>query len=301
MSCSAPAHLHPVGEVSSSKSEGGRRAPLGQVSGVVQGSWAQQWCCGWLQAPGSGQLLCSSDTSSAAPGSPQPLSRTCYLEVLLSELDLLRWYVVMYHRQMKRPAGGRWHGHGCRLPHCHSGRMKSGKLASPHRFPSPRPPSLPRCSPLTLQGVEDREEVELGDEKDAEAEEGQAPGGSQQAGEPQHRCPVPPRLPLLALDPPQHYYHGRQHQRVEEQDEASVAEGDKVGQPAGEPAPDRETPMWRQGPVPITQGLGVWQGLVVEGGREGCGHPRSPHGAGRWGIYGGKMPLKLPKAHSIQL
>lgn len=284
MSRSAPAHLHPVGEVNSSKNEGGSRDPLSQVSGMVQGSWARQRCCGWVQAPGSGQLLCSSHTSSAAPGCPQPLSRTCYLEVLLSELDLLRRYVVTYHREMKRPAGGRWHGRSCRLPHRHSGRMKSGKLASPQQFPSPRPPSLPTCSPLTLQGVEDSEEVELGDEKDAKAEEGQPPGGSQQAGEPQHRCPVPSRLPLLALDPPQHCYHGHQHQHVEEQDEASIAEGDAVGQPAGEPAPDRETLVWRRGPVPLTQGLGVWQGLVVEGGWEGCSHPRSPHGAGRWGI-----------------
>jgi len=100
-----------------------------------------------------------------------------------------------------------------------------------------RPPEPPRCSPPTLQGVEDGEEVELGDKEDAKAGEGQAPGGAQQTGEPQHGHPVPPGLAPLPPDAPQDRHHPRQHQHVEEQDEAGVAERGIMDRRAGEPAP----------------------------------------------------------------
>lgn len=112
-----------------------------------------------------------------------------------------------------------------RAPQCHAGRTREPPpLQNPTRV-------------LTLQGVEDSEEVELGHEDHAKGTEGRAPGGAQQAGEPQHRHPVPPRPPLLLPCLPQHHHHGHQHQHVEQQDEASIAQGHVVGGRAGEPAP----------------------------------------------------------------
>lgn len=118
---------------------------------------------------------------------------------------------------------------------------------------------------LTLQGVEDGEEVELGHEEHAKGTEGRAPRGAQQAGEPQHRHPVLPRPLLLLLPcPPQHRHHGHQHQHVEQQDEASIAQGYVVGGRAGEPAPggDEGQPC----PNPGRPGVhGLMESLEVHG------------------------------------
>lgn len=119
-----------------------------------------------------------------------------------------------------------------------------------------------KYSPLTLQGVEDGEEVELGNKEDAEMEEDQAPGGAQQAGEPQHRHPVLPRLPLQLLGPSQDHHHPHQHHRVEEQDEASIQKGGVMRQPAGEPAPGREESLGDKGQQP-QEGAGHRRGMAV--------------------------------------
>lgn len=108
-------------------------------------------------------------------------------------------------------------------------------------------PPTTQYSPLTLQGVEDGEDVELGDEEGAEMEEDQAPGGAQQAGEPQHRHPVLPCLPLQLLGPLQDCHHPPQHHGVEEQDEAGIQEGGVMGRPAGKPAPGREESLGDKG------------------------------------------------------
>ena len=97
----------------------------------------------------------------------------------------------------------------------------------------------------TVERVEDGEEEELGQQEDAEGEEGQGPGGAQQHREAQHGDGVPAgpgarRLllrPQFAEDP----QRPGQHHQVEKGREATIAhDQDTVHPGALQPAPAEE-------------------------------------------------------------
>lgn len=103
--------------------------------------------------------------------------------------------------------------------------------------------SSPSLSQLTLQGVEDGEEVHERRVNGSPGEESEAPGESQQDGDPRHAAhvlhcgAVSGVVRVLPLDPAQLHQHHHEHDEVEDEDDAEVGhhghvEGHVVLQPA---------------------------------------------------------------------